>query len=94
MPNQLMGQLCNCLQASTLPEATFSSQAQLIDDQPLATNLDQWTVNRQWLSANGCFCQETFEHWPNGEVRQDRQGRSWRRVELANVLARFKVSLD
>lgn len=91
---QLMGQLCNCLQASTLPETAFSSQAQLIDDQPLATNLDQWIVNRQWLSTNGCFCEDSFEHWQNGEVRQDQQGRSWRRVELANVLEGFKISSD
>jgi hypothetical protein len=104
---QLMGQLCvgvaspveNQLRTSTVTQTASNSPPQLIGDQligdqPLAASLDQWTVNRQWLSVNGCFCEETFEQWQNGEVRQDQQGRAWRRVELTNVLAGFEIPSD
>lgn len=87
----VVGQLCDRLQVSTMPEMVLNSPPQLRDDQPEAANLDQWTVNRQWLSANGCFSEDSFNNWQNREVRQDQQGRYWRRVELANVLGEFEI---
>ncbi len=89
----LVGRLFDCLNASTVPQVS-SSSSQFIQDQPLAASLDQWTVNRQWLNANGCFSSESFDNWQNGEVRQDPQGRYWRRVELCNVLGDFQIPSD
>lgn len=91
---RLMSQLCNGLNLSISSQELFDPLSQSIEDQPLAASLDQWTVNHQWLCANGCFSQENFENWQNGEIRQDRQGRYWRRVELANVLGEFEIPAD
>ena len=48
-------------------------------------------VNRQWLSLNGCFDDEAFNGWNPGEVRQDRRGNFWRRVDPADSDDDFKI---
>ena len=50
-----------------------------------------WMVNRQWLSLNGCFNEEVFNEWNNGEVRQDLRGNFWRRVDLDNTNEDFQI---
>ena len=91
---QLMSQSCHCFNSSMSSQELLDPLSQSLENKPLAASLDQWTVNHQWLCANGCFAQESFEDWKNGEIRQDRQGRYWRRVELAHVLGLFKMPSD
>lgn len=91
---RLVSQLCDNLNSSMISQASFNQLSQSTDNQPLAASLDQWTVNHQWLCANGCFSQDSFENWQNGEIRQDRQGRYWRRVELTHVLGEFEMPSD
>ncbi len=80
----LVHQLCDRLNTLTVHPITQAAE-------DFTYYPDQWTVNHQWLIANSCFSQQSFETWQTGEVRQDQQGRSWRRVELAHLLGEFKM---
>ncbi len=55
---------------------------------------NQWMVNRQWLRLNNYFSEDHFREWKNGEVRQDKRGDSWRRVDLASGVGDFKIPLS
>ncbi|MGB3535089.1 MAG: hypothetical protein WBA13_16450 [Microcoleaceae cyanobacterium] len=90
----LVSQLCDYLNSSANSQTPLVSSSQLVTDKPIAASLDQWTVNHQWLCANACFSEESFDDWKNGEVRQDKQGRYWRRIELATVLGDFEIPSD
>ncbi|MGB3403446.1 MAG: hypothetical protein WBA77_12225 [Microcoleaceae cyanobacterium] len=99
---RLVSQLClsitspeeKHLNSSIISQASFNHLSQSTHDLPLAASLDQWTVNHQWLCANDCFSNDSFENWQNGEIRQDLQGRYWRRVELTHVLGGFEMPSD
>ncbi|MDY7020650.1 MAG: hypothetical protein SWJ54_04700, partial [Cyanobacteriota bacterium] len=73
-------------------EKTWYSPESPQQVRPLETySAGPWMVNRQWLSLNGCFNEEVFSQWNHGEVRQDRQGNFWRRVDLIETDNTFKI---